>query len=113
MLESECNVLDVLGVLCNSFLLVAVMEGGQPDVEPQSSMPSRAPQVPGQVPLSTENTSAKTGASKMCVCCVLSREGMCTYVCICVCTHLCVYVCTYVCMCMHVCVCVYVSMCAY
>ena len=54
--ESECIVLDVLGVLCDSFPLVAVMEGGQLDVEPQSSMPTRAPQVPGQVPLSTENT---------------------------------------------------------
>ena len=67
MRKSECIVLDVLGVLCHSFPLVAVMEGGQPDVEPQSSMPTRAPQVPDQVPLSTGNTSAKTGASKMCV----------------------------------------------
>ena len=105
--------LDVLGVLCNSFPLVAVMEGGQPDMEPQSSMPTRAPQVPGQVPLSTENTSAKTGASKMCVLCVVSREGMCTYVF--VCAH--IYVYTYVDMCACVCMCVdvwmYLPMCAY
>ena len=109
VLESEFTVLDVLGVLCNSFLLVAVMEGGQPDVEPQSSMPTRAPQVPDQVPLSTGNTSAKTGASKMCVCCVLCHERVCARMHLCVHTFMCIHM--YICV--HVCVCVYLPMCAY
>ena len=70
--ESECIVLDVRGVLCNSFPLVAVMEGGQPDVEPQSSMPTRAPQVPDQVPLSTENTWEQ-------LCLQSTKKKSCTY----------------------------------
>ena len=79
-------------------------------MEPQSNAPTRAPQTPGQVPLSTGNTSAKTGASKMCVLCH-EEVHMCTYAFVCI--H--IYVHMYVCMCMHVCMCVctYVPMCAY
>ena len=63
----EFTVSDVLGVLLNSFPLVAVMEGGQPDVEPQSNVPTRAPRMPGQVPQRTLQLKLEP---VRCVCCV-------------------------------------------
>ena len=107
----EFTVSDVLGVLLNSFPLVAAMEGGQLDVEPQSNVPTRAPQTPGQVPLSTGNTSViKPGASKMCVCsvCVVSQGGMFTYAFVCTHPYLCAYVSVHVYACVCMCVCTYV-----
>ena len=70
----EFTVSDVLGVLLNSFPLVAAMEGGQPDVEPQSNVPTRAPRMPGQVPQRTLQLKLE---SVRCVCCVcvVSRRG--------------------------------------
>ena len=89
----EFTVSDVLGVLLNSFPLVAAMEGGQPDVEPQSNVPTRAPQTPGQVPLSTGNTSVIKLEPVRCVCvvCVLCHKGVCLHMHLCVPTHIYVY----------------------
>ena len=63
---------------CPILPLVAVMEGGQPEVEPQSKTPRT--QVPSQAPLSTGNTSSKTGASKLaCVCVCVWFVCMCAF----------------------------------
>ena len=77
-------------------------------MEPQSNVPTRAPQTPGQVPLSTGNTSVIKLEPVRCVCvvCVLCHKGVCLHMHLCVPTHIYVYM--YVCMCMHVYVCVYV-----
>ena len=86
----EFTVSDVLGVLLNSFPLVAVLEGGQLDVEPQSNVPTRAPQTPGQVPLSTGNTSVIKLEPVRCVCvvCVLCHRGVCVHMHLCVPSHI-------------------------
>ena len=114
--DHEFTVSDVLGVLLNSFPLVAVMEGGQPDVEPQSNVPTRGPQTPGHVLLSTGNTSVKKLEPVRCVCvvCVLCHEGgMCTYAFVCTHPYLCAYVSVHVYACVCMCVCTYLRMCAY
>ena len=100
----------VSDVLLNSFPLVAVLEGGQLDVEPQSNVPTRAPQTPGQVPLSTGNTSVIKLEPVRCVCCVcvVSQGGMCTYAFVCTLPYLCAYVSVHVYACVCMCVCTYV-----
>ena len=110
----EFTVSDVLGVLLNSFPLVAVLEGGQLDVEPQSNVPTRATQTPGQLPLSTGNTSVIKLEPVRCVCvvCVLCHRGVCVHM------HLCdppifMCICKCACICMCVYVCMYLRMCAY
>ena len=67
-------------------------------MEPQSNVPTRAPQTPGQVPLSTGNTSVIKLEPVRCVCCVcvVSQGGMFTYAFVCTHPYLCVYVCVYV-----------------